>query len=191
MRSVLTPLGLLLLLSGCSSWQPAPEPRTAEENRLFGPVAMKLDTFSRVKDWSGRGAPNGIEAFLEFDDRFGDRTKAAGNVLFELYEYRKEWPDARGLRVVNPWRASLENFDEQKAHWERASGAYTFQLAYDVVRNDKNYVLTATYESGAGQRFFSQVIIPSLVPEEDKHQRHHVEPASQPDHSPTPRLPEP
>jgi hypothetical protein len=183
---------MFLMLSGCSSWQPVPVPRTEEENQLFGPVEMKLDTFSRMKDWSGRGAPDGIEAFLEFDDRFGDRTKAAGTVLFELFEYRKEWPDPRGLRLLNPWRASLETFEEQKAHWERASGAYTFQLAYAEVRIDKNYVLSATFESASGQRFFSQVVIPSLVPEEDdRHRIHHATPATQPDQSPTPRVPEP
>ncbi len=76
-------LSAVLLLAGCSS-QIVPRPETAEESQLFGPVSMKFDSFSKVKDWSGRGAPDGVEALVEFDDRFGDRTKAAGTILFEF-----------------------------------------------------------------------------------------------------------
>ena len=93
-------LALLILPAffGCSS--PAvPPPRTAEENQLFGPVSMKLDTFSKVKDWDADGIPNGIEALVEFDDRFGDRTKAAGVIVFELYDYRPYWP----IRAESAW----------------------------------------------------------------------------------------
>jgi hypothetical protein len=87
----------MIAICGCSS-QPSPDPRTAEENQLFGPVSMKLDTFSKVKDWNEDNVPDGIEALIEFDDRFGDRIKAAGTVIFELYDYRPYWPDPRGHR---------------------------------------------------------------------------------------------
>jgi hypothetical protein len=126
---------------------------------------MKFDTFSKVKDWSGRGAPDGIEALVEFDDRFGDRTKAAGTVLFELFAYRSGWPDPRGTRLANPWTASLTNFDEQKAHWETASGSYLFRLAYDQMAWNRNYVLTATFQSSDGARFFAQTVLRAQAPE--------------------------
>ncbi|HEY1922875.1 MAG TPA: hypothetical protein VGG44_08910 [Tepidisphaeraceae bacterium] len=153
-----------LLVAGCSS-QIVPRPETAEESQLFGPVSMKFDTFSKVKDWSGRGAPDGIEALVEFDDRFGDRTKAAGTVLFELFAYRSGWPDPRGTRLANPWTASLTNFDEQKAHWETASGSYLFRLAYDQMAWNRNYVLTATFQSSDGARFFAQTVLRAQAPE--------------------------
>ncbi|MGD0464228.1 MAG: hypothetical protein ABSB74_17230 [Tepidisphaeraceae bacterium] len=126
---------------------------------------MKFDTFSKVKDWSGRGAPDGVEALVEFVDRFGDRTKAAGTILFELFEYRPGWPDPRGARLANPWTASLSTYDEQKAHWETASGAYLFRLAYDQMAWNRNYVLTATFQSSSGGRFFSQTVLRARSPE--------------------------
>jgi hypothetical protein len=160
-------LGLLAgwtLLAGCSS-QAIPSPRTPEEEQLFGPVSMKLDTFSKVKDWDGTGVPQGIEALIEFDDRFGDRTKAAGTIIFELYDYRPYWPDPRGARLANPWTASLTTYDEQKAHWEAASGAYMFRLAYDHTAWNHSYVLTATFQSSDQTRFFSQIVLPGQKPE--------------------------
>ena len=159
-------LALLILpgLVGCSS--PAvPPPRTAEDNQLFGPVSMKLDTFSKVKNWDANGIPNGIEALIEFDDRFGDRTKAAGVIMFELYDYRPYWPDPRGPRLANPWTASLATYDEQKAHWETASGAYTFRLAFDKALWNHSYVLTAMYQSAAGTRLFSRIVLRPQKPE--------------------------
>jgi hypothetical protein len=156
------------LLAGCSS-QIVPRPETAEESQLFGPVGMKFDSFSKVKDWSGRGAPDGVEALVEFDDRFGDRTKAAGTILFELFDYRAGWPDPRGARLANPWTASLTNYDEQKAHWETASGSYLFRLAYDQIAWNRNYVLTATFQSSSGARFFSQTVLRAQTPEGHEH----------------------
>lgn len=164
MRTSFVAMILALALAGCSS-SAVPQPRTPEENQLFGPVSMKLDTFSKVKDWTGDGAPKGVEALVEFDDRFGDRTKAAGTILFELYAYRQGWPDPRGNRLANPWTASLSTFDEQKAHWETASGAYMFRLAYDQTAWNKNYVLTATFESAGGARFVSRIVLKAQKPE--------------------------
>jgi hypothetical protein len=157
-------LSAAFVLAGCSS-QIVPRPQTAEESQLFGPVSMKFDTFSKVKDWSGRGAPDGVEALVEFDDRFGDRTKAAGTVLFELFEYRTGYPDPRGARLANPWTASLSTYDEQKAHWETASGAYLFRLAYDQIAWNRNYVLSATFQTSSGARFFSQTVLRAQPPE--------------------------
>jgi hypothetical protein len=154
----------LALLAACSS-QSVPTPQTADEQQLFGPVSMKLDTFSKVKDWEGTAAPQGVEALIEFDDRFGDRTKAAGTIVFELYDYRPYWPDPRGARLANPWTASLTSYDEQKAHWEAASGAYMFRLAYDQAAWNHSYVLTATFESADGVRFFSQIVLPGQKPD--------------------------
>jgi hypothetical protein len=159
-------LALLILpaMLGCSP-SAVPPPRTLEENQLFGPVAMKLDTFSKVKDWDGDGLPNGIEALVEFDDRFGDRTKAAGTIMFELYDYRPYWPDPRGARLANPWTASLVTYDQQKAHWETASGAYMFRLAFNQALWNHSYVLTAQFQSASGARLFSRIVLRPQSPQ--------------------------
>jgi hypothetical protein len=152
----------VLILVGCAS-DPTPRVRTAEETRYFSPVSMQLVNFSKVKDWSGSGKPEGVEALVEFDDSFGDRTKAAGTILFEIYDYRRGWPDPRGARVVNPFTASLQTFEEQRAHWDRATGAYIFRLAFDGARLDRSYVLTAMYESPQSEhRLFSQIVLPAI-----------------------------
>jgi hypothetical protein len=145
--------------------EPPPPSPAVQAQQLFDVVSMQLDTFSKVKNWTGGTAPNGIEAVVEFDDAFGDRTKAAGSVLFEIYAYRPGWPDPRGQRIVNPFSASLMTFDEQKAHWDRASGAYIFRLSCDQLDWSTSYVLSATYEapvgSGGPQRLFSQIVLPA------------------------------
>jgi hypothetical protein len=115
--------------------------------------------FTQLKDWNGDDKPDGIEAVVEFTDPFGDPTKAAGQLLFELYEYQPKNPEIRGRRVVNPWVGSLSNADEQKAHWSRPARSYTFQLAYPEVSRGKTYVLTATFERDGGGRFFAQTLI--------------------------------
>ncbi len=60
-------------------------------------------------------------------------------------------PTRVAMRLANPWTASLSDYDEQKAHWETASGAYLFRLAYDQTAWNRNYVLTATFQSSSGR----------------------------------------
>jgi hypothetical protein len=131
-----------------------------EEGRMFEPANMRVHPiFTQVKDWSGDGGNDGVEAVVEFTDAFGDPTKASGQLLFELYEFRAKSPDPRGRRVVNPWVGSLVNADEQRAHWSRPARSYSFQLAYPQVDAHKTYVLTATFEKEGGGRFFGQTVI--------------------------------
>jgi hypothetical protein len=153
---------LILILAGCSSDEPSPRPQSDLDKQLFGPVSMKLDTFSKLKSWTKGANPDGIEAIVEFDDQFGDRTKAAGSIYFELFDYRPGWADPRGDRIVNPWSGSLLTYDDQKAHWDRAIGAYDFQLACDGLEWDKDYVLDATFESADGKRFFARLVLPGI-----------------------------
>jgi len=135
-------------LSGC---RPATHPaaRTPDEALLFGPRGMRVHPiFSQVKDWTGDGKPDGVEALLEFEDAFGDPTKAAGTVVFELFDYRPYNPDPRGDRLASAWIGSLRTLDEQRARWNRTSRTYAFQLQYPEVRFERNYVLTAAFDRG-------------------------------------------
>ena len=147
----------LVCTGGCSS---APKhARTPSECQLFAPVSMRIHPiFTQVKDWTGDGVVDGIEALLEFQDQFTDPTKAAGDVVFELYAYRPYSPESRGERVLNPWLGSLRTLRDQEARWNRTSRTYYFQLEYPGVRADHNYVLTATFDTGA-TRFFDQIIL--------------------------------
>jgi hypothetical protein len=146
-----------LLLSGCASQRPA----GAADAGLCAPVAMRIHPiFTDVKDWAGDGRPDGIEALLEFEDQFGDPTKAGGSVIFELFTYRRNNPDPRGERVVNPWVGSLSTRADQLARWNRTSRTYVFQLEYPAIRQDAHYVLCATFDTGQ-TRFFDQIVLQS------------------------------
>lgn len=136
---------------------------------MFSAASMRIHPiFTRMKDWTGDGNIDGIEALLEFQDAFGDPTKATGTVIFELFEYRPDEPDAKGRRVINPWIGSLDSVEEQRQRWNRTSRTYSFQLAFDgSVAVNRPYVLTATFErqppaaggGGGGGRFFDRLIL--------------------------------
>ena len=150
-------LGLGLLLAGCSS---TPVERDSDERTMFGAARMRVHPiFTQVKDWTGDNVPDGVEAELEFQDQFGDPTKCAGKVMFELFAYRKGYPDPRGERVTNPWVGSLVSLQDQHDHWNRTSRTYSFQLALPTVSLYADYVLTAMFEHSDGRRFFGKVIM--------------------------------
>jgi hypothetical protein len=115
--------------------------------------------FTQIEDWNKDGKPDGIEAQLEFQDQFGDPTKASGRALFELFDYRTDSPDPRGRRVAGPWVGSLATLDEQHERWNTTLRTYRFQLNYPEVRADKAYVLTAVFELTSGGRFFDRVVL--------------------------------
>ena len=150
-------VNVALLAAGCATRQPVP--RSPADAALFAPVSMRIHPiFTQVKDWTGDGKPDGIEALLEFQDQFSDPTKAAGTAIFELYSYNKRSPDPRGERLVNPWVGSLKTLPEQQARWNRTSRTYFFQLAYPQVRLDGDYVLAAEFDTGT-TRFFDEIVL--------------------------------
>jgi len=156
-------LGAALLLMLLSSCQQPDEPAAQQDRHsadLFAAADMRIHPiFTQVMDWTGDNKPDGIEALVEFTDQFGDPTKATGKIMFELFEYRYDFPDPRGHRVVNPWIGSLLTADDQRAHWSRTTGTYRFQLAYPQIVTSRSYVLTATFERQEGGRYFDQIII--------------------------------
>jgi hypothetical protein len=152
-------LVVVLLTSGCES---GGYPRSEADKEMFGPKAIRVHpTFTRVKDWTGDGKPDGIEAVVELQDEFGEPTRATGTVMFELYQYRQNFPDPRGRRVPQVWVWPLIHKNEQVGHWSRALRAYTFKIGYDPGRQP--VVLGATFRLGDG-RLFDQMIVEPAVP---------------------------
>ena len=178
---------LLPLFAGCAASGPLPE-HTPRDGSLFGPTRMRVHPiFTQVKDWTGDGQPDGVEALLEFNDRFDDPTKASGSAVFELFEYRPYNPDPRGERVTSPWIGSLVTVDEQRARWNSTLTSYSFRLPFDGVRAGRNYVLSAAFDrsetEGEPSRFFDRIIIEAqrqepTTPKEPTVARGDDEPAS-------------
>jgi len=157
LRAILPAAVVLALVAGCNST--THHARTPTEAQMFAPVSMRIHPiFTQVKDWTGDGAIDGIEALLEFQDQFTDPTKAIGDVVFELYAYRPYSPESRGERVLNPWLGSLRTLRDQEARWNRTSRTYAFELEYPEIRDDRDYVLVATFDTGQ-TRFFDQIIL--------------------------------
>ena len=48
--------------------------------------------------------------------------------------------------------------EEQRAHWNRISRTYSFQLAYPEIRLERSYVLQVWFEH-EGKRLTSQVVL--------------------------------
>ena len=148
----------LALLSSCRS-SAQPRPRAATEQAMFGPAAVRLHrVFTRVRDWTGDGTPDGVEALVELRDQLGDPTKAAGKLVFDLYKLRSPAPDPRGVEIAGPFVADLSTLEDQKNYWSRTSRTYTFQLEAPV-KTDQSYVLTVSFQPMQGGRLFDQMIL--------------------------------
>jgi hypothetical protein len=155
---VIQHLLLLLIFPGCG--QPLLDLESSPDTSFFGATAMRIHPiFSQIKDWTGDGKPDGVEVLIEFQDQFGDPAKAAGTLMFELFEYRQANPDPRGQRLANPWIGSIATLEDQRARWNRTSRTYTFQLAFPQVSESKTYVLTAMFRSTTGGRFFDRMVL--------------------------------
>jgi hypothetical protein len=173
---------LPLVASSCAT--PEPYPRDEDDARLFGPAAMRVHPiFTQVKDWTGDGKSDGIEALVELQDQFGDPTKASGRILFELFDYRAYDPEPRGARLAY-WNADLGTLEDQRQRWNRTSRTYGFTLAYDSIRDDKPYVLAATFELSGGGRFFDRIILEPKAPKERPGVSSPSEPTTQPTTAP-------
>lgn len=139
---------------GCSS-SPTPPVRTPADANFFTPASMHLSpVFTKIADFDGDGQPDGVEAVVELQDRFGDPVKAAGRILFQVYDYRPVNPDPRGDRVAGPFEGRVDSVQDQRNRWSRVSRAYIFQLAFPNPKLDNNYVLEAQFESTNGSRLF-------------------------------------
>lgn len=150
----------LLLLPACQSANPFR--RDLTEAEMFGPASLRIHpVFTQVKDWTGDARDDGIEALLEFQDRFGDPTKAQGTAVFELYELAMYAPDHRGQRVVNPFVGALVSVANQQEHWNSTSRTYAFRLAYPQVDARRSYVLAVSFQLAGGGRLFAQTVIPA------------------------------
>ena len=154
-------LALLLSLAACVN---RPYPRTDEEKSMFGPRSIRVHpTFTRVKDWTGDGKPDGIEAVVELQDESGEPTRATGSVMLELYEYRPTYPDVRGRRIPEVWVWPLLRRNEQAGHWSRALRAYTFKIAFDPGRTP--LVLQATFNLSEDRgRLTDQIVLEPPAP---------------------------
>ena len=186
---------MILTMCGCESGEY--HPRNGLDEQLFGPASVRIHpTFTQIRDLSGKGKPDGIEATLEVEDSFGEPTRSTGRAMFELYTYHNDSPRARGARIGGPWIATLNSRGEQQEHWNAALRAYTFDLHVPNIQTNQYYVLTVQFDlnstsaltqpstqstSAPAGRLFDQLIIEPLKPETGHGQHYHA-PTGAPGH---------
>ena len=98
---------------------------------MFAPVAMRIHPiFTQIKDWTNDNRPDGIEALIEFEDQFGDETKAAerSSSSCTVIASTSLIPAA----TVSATRGSARSIPRTSsgARWNRTSRTYTFELEY-------------------------------------------------------------
>lgn len=144
-------------------------PLTDRRPAMFGPTTLRINpTFTRLQRFDSNGEVDGIEADVEFRDDFGDATKAAGIIFFELFTYEPQGPDVRGEAVGEPIRFDLSSMGAQRRHWQNVIRSYRFQLRFDDLEPSASYVLSATWQprpagpgegGGAGKRLVDRLVV--------------------------------
>jgi hypothetical protein len=148
-------LAVLLCLTSCKAnpAQPVADPA------MFAPVAVRIHPiFTEIKDWTDDGRPDGIEALVELTDQFGDPVKSGGQVLFELYTFRRQFPDPRGNRIAS-WVMPLHTLKQQREHWRKIGGAYAFQLALPRITEYPSALLTVEFTLDSGGRLRDEIVV--------------------------------
>lgn len=151
---------LLLWSTGCES------SRTIAPQAGSGPASLRVHpTFTQIKDWTGDGHVDGIEAVVEVLDQFGEPIRGWGTLLFELSDYRRATEQFTGRRVQGPWKGELLTPEQQAERWSPALRAYTFQLGFPSMPVGRAYVLQASFETAGGAkregggRLFDKIIL--------------------------------
>ena len=147
MRRTLLLLMLFLLPLGCVDAR-----RAISRDAAFGPARMRInDTFTRLRDSNGDDKPDQLEANVELIDAFGDATKGAGIMRFDLYDYAPEGTDFVGEPVGSTQTYDLSTGLEQSRYWQSVVRTYRFRLPWQLA-GDQRYVLSVVYEPGEAER---------------------------------------
>jgi hypothetical protein len=149
-------LALVLLVSGCAPASTRVDPPA----QMFAPVSMRIHpVFTKVTDWNSDDRADGIEVVAEFQDEFGDTTKASGSFSLELFSVSPQSPDLRGRRISDPWLVDIRSADQQRQRWSRTARAYSFRLQAEKLSVTDRYVLTASFAPESGGRLFDRLVL--------------------------------
>ena len=111
---------LCLLLTGCETTTPEPQPPvnqggvTASEYWRPLPTRVRVYPSTRFIQESGRAI---LEARFELFDEMGDPVKAAGSFRIELYSLDEALGNAP-RRLLYTWNADTETLDQQREHFD-------------------------------------------------------------------------
>jgi hypothetical protein len=151
-------------LVACRSTGPSHMPTEKERVDMLAlmlPQSIKVQPFTKIRNFNEDEIPDGILAVVRPVDRFGDPVKAVGLFYFELWTFANASGISRGERLAF-WERDITTAEEVRLYWTRA-GMYEFQLAWtagvEAIRPGQKYVLTATYRAPWDETFQDEYII--------------------------------
>ncbi len=146
---------------------PSPQPaepgsvEVPEPLNLLLPTEIRFHPFTRTRILDANGGVSGINVRIEAIDAYGDSTKAFGDFRFEMYQFRPNSPDCKGMRLAT-WHESVMEPGKNLVHWDKFARAYRFKLKWDhPVPAGQRFVLVAVFSSPFAQRLFAESVFVS------------------------------
>ncbi|MDY7009215.1 MAG: hypothetical protein SVV80_00475 [Planctomycetota bacterium] len=154
------------LTAGCngSFWQrnkPVVEETIPEPIDTLLPKQIRIHPFTGMSVFSEKGDIRGIDVRIEAIDAYGDANKAFGQFRFELYQFKPNSPDPRGVRLA-VWNESIEDFKSNRRHWNSIARIYQFKLAWNRPTSvGQKFVLAVVFQSRFTERLFTERVFES------------------------------
>ncbi len=143
-------------VGGCDQLKPVPTTQPVPS-----PINMLLPKSIHIHPLTGgsrvfEGGLRGLEVQLAAKDSFGNTTKAFGDFVFELYDYRPNSPDPKGPRIA-VWEESTLDPKLNSRFWDETRRMYEFRLQWDYTPTPgRKFVVTVRFSSPFSERLFAQ-----------------------------------
>lgn len=153
----------IALAAGCADPQ-SPQTTADQRRRLFDSIAAEriqiMAPFTQPASFDDDPIPDGIEVALAALDRQGEPTKIAGQIVFELYSYRRAAADPKGTQIQT-WQLALADDQDQQTYWHHATQMYEFPLRVNLssLPKSRKFVLLARYSNPWNEYLEDQVEI--------------------------------
>ncbi len=156
-----------VLIGGCGMFfsEPGVQPPAAEVvpepiNTLL-PTQIRIHPFTGMRVFSEKGDISGIDVRIEAIDAYGDANKAFGRFRFELYQFKPNSSDPKGLRTA-VWNVNVEDFKTNRRHWNSIARTYQFKLAWNrPIPVGQKFILVAVFQSRFTERLFAERVFVS------------------------------
>jgi len=120
------------------------------------PKRIGIHPFTGIRVFDESGGIKGVDVRIQAFDASGDSTKAFGDFRFELYAFRPNSLDPRGLRLET-WEVSVADPKVNALHWDSITRAYKFKLQWEQpIPVGQHYVLAAVFSSAFTERLMEQ-----------------------------------
>ena len=146
------------VMTGCDigSRPPAGRIRVPEPIDLLLPKKISIHSFSGRRWLDKDKRVRGVDVQVEVTDSYGGATKAFGTFRFEMYAYRSNNADPKGLQVTM-WEIPVLDAKTNLVHWDGLTRKYRFRLQWDrPLAPGEPFILEAVFSSPFTERLFDE-----------------------------------